>query len=231
MRSSCQPSGVGDHRDGLGQPDVADRPAFDLAPELLSRQPGTDFLLKRQASGTGILNAFDSHRLDPLARHGQHDGQRVHHEARIDAGREHGDLRAPRHQIDPFRETCVASHRIAQLFGGRDDRHLRLEHRLYLRHDCAHGRRRAEHHDVGVGFLDGMPGVRINFHAQRPMQSCNLCDVAPHLGRIDIYSSDDAKPIARRELATDHEPDRTEAIQQVPGSQNEYTHWGLGIGD
>ena len=56
--------------------------------KLLGRQAGADFLLKRQPPRARILNAAHRHRLDALARHGQHDGQRVHHEPRIDAGRQ-----------------------------------------------------------------------------------------------------------------------------------------------
>jgi hypothetical protein len=83
---------------------MADRPARDLALELIPRQPGADLLLERQPSVPRILHAIHRHGLDALAGNGQHDGQSIHHEARIDPGREHGNLRTPRHRVDLFCE-------------------------------------------------------------------------------------------------------------------------------
>ncbi len=160
---------------------MPNRSPVDLSLELLGRKARADFLLKRQPPVPRVLNAGDRDRLYSLARHGQHDGQRVHDESRIDARRQHGDLCPPRHGINRPCERNIAPHRVTQLLGGRDDRHFRFEDAFDLRHHAAQGRRRAEHDDVRLRFPEGVPRVRVDLHAKRPRQAGDLGHVAPHL--------------------------------------------------
>ena len=59
---------VGDHRDRLGEADVAHRSALDLLHELFARQAGADLLLERQAADARVLHAIDLDRRDASRR-------------------------------------------------------------------------------------------------------------------------------------------------------------------
>ena len=71
----------------------------------------------------------------------------------IDAGAEHGDLRLLRPRVNLPRLADVRVAGIRQLLGRRDDRHLRLEDRLDLRHHLLDRRARAQHDDVRLRRL------------------------------------------------------------------------------
>ena len=122
MRSSVQPERVGDHRDRLGQPDVAHAAVVHLLLELLGREAGADLLLERQPADARVLHAVDDDAIDALADRRQRDRQRVHREAGVDAGAEHRDLRLLRQRVNLPRLADVRVAGIRQLLGRRDDR-------------------------------------------------------------------------------------------------------------
>ena len=93
IRSSFQPSASAIIEIDSASPTWRTLPSSTLLLELLARQPGADLLLERQPADARVLDAVDADRLDPLADAGQRDRQRVHHEAGVDAGAEHRDLR------------------------------------------------------------------------------------------------------------------------------------------
>ena len=131
--------------------------------------------------------AIDADRVDPLADAGQRDRQRVHREARVHAGAEHRHLRLLRQLVDrcarsagwrrtdtpaprSSRRSAILSFRIASICG----MHL-LQRRL-----------RAQHDDVGLRRLDGLPRIVRYLDAQLPADAGDVAEIAADLGRIDV---------------------------------------------
>ena len=112
----------GNHRNRLGQPDVAHRLLLHPRRELFAREARPDLLLKRQPADARILDAVDGDPVDALADAGERDGEGVHDEAGVHAGAEHRDLwpSSPRHRWR--RQPTLVVPRVGELLGGRDDR-------------------------------------------------------------------------------------------------------------
>src|SRR5581483_8759225 len=202
---------VRDHRDGLGQPDVAHAAVVHLLLELLGGEAGADLLLERQPADSGVLDAIDEDAIDALAHRRERDRQRVHREAGVDAGAEHGDSRLLRHRVDRARLPDVRVARIRELLGGRHDRRLRFQDRLDLRHHLLDRRARAEDDDVGLSFLQRLRGVARHLHVQPARQADDVAEIAIHFGRIDVDRADDLESRPRGDLLDDRGADRSEA--------------------
>ena len=186
--------------------------------ELLAGQAGADLLLERQPADARVLDAFDLDRLDALADAGQHDRQRVHDEAGIHAGPEHGHLRLLRHRVHRARVAHVALRGIGQLLGRRDDRHPELQDRLDLGEHALHRRAGAQHDDVRLRRLDRLPGIVRNLDLERPADGRRPRRDRARLGRVDVDGADDLESLAGGDLPHDagangpeaemHDPDR-----------------------
>ena len=75
----------------LLEPHVAESPRLHPLAELIERDARADFALELFAAGGHVDDAGDLHAFDLLAYAAQGDDQRVHDEAGVDAGAQHGD--------------------------------------------------------------------------------------------------------------------------------------------
>src|SRR5579871_1844305 len=201
---------VGNHRDRFGQADVPHAPIVDFLLELLGREACADLLLERQPADARVLHAVDDDAVDALADGGQRDRQRVHREAGIDAGSEHGHFRFLRQRVNRARLPDMRVAGIRQLLRRRDDGRLRLEDRLDLRHHFPDRRAGAKDHDVRLRFLERLRGIARHRDVQPLRQPDDVAEIAVDLRGIDVDGADDLEPGTRGHLLDDRGADRAE---------------------
>jgi hypothetical protein len=203
------PHRVGDHRDRLGQAHVTNATGLDAFTERRHREPRADLLLERQAANARVLDAVDLDRGDAFADGGQGDRQGVHREAWIHAGTEDGHPTAPSRRIDAAGRSPVRGDRVRQFLGGRDDRHLLLQHRFELRHDLGECGTGAQHGDIRPGRADGGRNVSADLHPQTPAGLADDAEITARLLRIDVDRSDETERPTCGELPYDSRSDGT----------------------
>ena len=134
-------------------------------------------------------------RLHRLADAGQHDRQRVHHEAGVDAGAEDGDLALLRQLVDLAREAAAgpvgyASSSVVETIGTR---------RFTMAATCGTSlrdrRAGAEDGDVRLGRPDHRVDVVGHLQAQLAAEFGDVAEIAPDLARIDIDRPDGVSPL------------------------------------
>ena len=203
---------VGDHRDRLGEADVLDAAVVHALLKLLGREARANLLLKRQPAVARVLDAVHRDAVHPLAGRHQRDRQRVHHEARVDAGAEHGHLGLLRPGVYLTRLTDVRVARVGQFLGRRDDRHPGFEHCLDLRHHQLHRRAGAEDHDVRLQLLQRRRGIAPDLHADAVRQPDDVAKVAAGFGGIGVDPADDLEALPRGDIPRHGGADRTQPV-------------------
>src|SRR6185369_12082323 len=182
---------VGDHRDRLGEPDVLDAAVAHAFLKLLGGQARADLLLERQPAVARVLHARHAHAVHTTARGGQRDGDRVHDEAWVDAGAEHGHLGLLRPRVDLAGLPDMRVPGIRELFTRLDDRHLGFEDALDLRHHRLDRRARAQEDDVRFELLERLHRVGFDLDADSALETGDITDVAPDFRGVDVDRADD----------------------------------------
>ncbi len=203
---------VGEEHEGFGETDVADLVLLVQLVELRFCQVRADFALEGFATGGGIDDAEHAHRIDALAGHREQQRERVHDEARVDAGADDRDGFLDAEVIEFAREQFVAVIREQGFFAGGDAMQARADDfgELLVGVDEAGGG--AMDHGVGLGLGEQDDGFVGDGDAEFTLEAEHFTQVHAGEPRIGVDRADELEARAVEDDAGGGAADGAEAV-------------------
>ncbi len=198
---------------------MAQPTGVDRALEGLAIETGADLFLERHAPRRRILNALDQHAAHRAAHRAGEHGQRVHQEARIDAGAEQLRAALLGAQVELTRQRRMTQPRVDQLLASRHRRHAAFEQRAKRLGALAQIRAGRDERDVDAFPIRDF--VERRSDAQVRCARHQLAELAPGDAARRIDGGDRRAEASREQIALDAQSQRTET-----DVQDAQIHWG-----